>query len=142
MTTEIKEKVKFIDSYSHVFANILTEAVDEDIRVLEVLTEMIISDKPLNSCRNIMELKELVQYYDNDYLSLKRNDAFNSYSVIFSVANYINTLELDDKDKVRNKLRTYTRVFRNNKVISSEYQRFLVFDNKQDKDKVLLKERI
>lgn len=142
MTTEIKEKVKFIDSYSHVFANILTEAVDEDISVLEVLTEMIISDKPLNSCRNIMELKELVQYYDNDYLSLKRNDALNSYSVIFSVANYINTLELDDKDKVRNKLRTYTRVFRNNKVISSEYQRFLVFDKKQDKDKVLLKERI
>lgn len=140
MTNEIKEKVKFIDSYSHVLTNILTEAVDENISVLDVLTEMIISDKSLNSCKNINELKELVQYYDNDYLGLKRNDALNSYSIIFSVANYINTLELDDKDKVRNKLRTYTRVFKNNKVISSEYQRFLVFDKK--KDKVLLKERI
>lgn len=134
----VKEKIEFIDENSYILVNILNNKIGSSMSVLETVTGIIISDRPLNECYNIDELKKEIDINKGLFFPSGK-DNVDSYGIIFNVANYVNMNELDEEYKscIREKLRVYISRFKNSGNFSKGYQKFVILEH--PKDRLLLK---
>lgn len=126
----IREKIEFIDNNGHVLNNILLYKTDNNITVLEAVTELIISNSPLSECRYYQPLVNIID--DNrSFFDDKKGKFSESFGVIFHVANYVNQ-SIDDpnlKEEIRNRLRKYTASFQGSGIPSKELNNYVQFDS-------------
>ena len=124
-----KEKIEFIDGNSHVLNYLLNNRIGNNKTVIEVLTAIVINDKPLADCEDIDELKSLITI-NKDLCHQNEKDDSDSYWLIFNIAHYVNGI-VTDKDlnnNIRDRLRIYTSCFKNGRTFSQNYRKFVILD--------------
>ena len=124
-----KEKIEFIDGNSHVLNYLLNNRIGNNKTVIEVLTAIVINDKPLVDCEDIDELKSLITI-NKDLCHQNEKDDSDSYLLIFNIAHYVNGV-VTDKDlnnNLRDRLRIYTSCFKNGRTFSQNYRKFVILD--------------
>lgn len=124
-----KEKIEFIDGNSHVLNYLLNNRIGNNKTVIEVLTAVVINDKPLAECEDIDELKFLITI-NKDLCHQNEKDDSDSYWLIFNIAHYVNGV-VTDKDlnnNIRDRLRIYTSCFKNGRTFSQNYRKFVILD--------------
>ena len=131
-----REKINFIDENSYVLNSILWTRLTDDYSVLETVTGIILSNKPLNECTHIEELERAIDTGKNLYIP-NQCDAFDSLGVIFNVANYINSTISDERARegIKDRLRIYTSSFQHSGIFSKRHGEYVSFD----KNAVLIK---
>lgn len=126
----IREKIEFIDNNGHILNNILFYKMESNATVLEAVTEVIISNKPLVECHYYEQLVDIIDENRIFYGDRKGNFS-QSFGVIFNVANYINqSIEDQDlKEEIRNRLRKYSSSFQGSGIPSRELRNYICFDS-------------
>lgn len=126
----ISQKSSFIKEKAHILINILNNKLSSNNTVLEAITNIIISEKRLEDCEDIRELEMLVELNESLYKErkVKNQDDSDAYGVIFGVANYINdnVFNSETQKSLRDRLRLYMSTFNEERVYSSNYNKFVV----------------
>ena len=124
-----KEKIEFIDGNSHVLNYLLNNRIGNNKTVIEVLTAIVINDKPLADCEDIDELKSLITI-NKDLCHQNEKDDSDSYWLIFNIAHYVNKVIIDKdlNNNIRDRLRIYTSYFKNGRTFSQNYRKFVILD--------------
>jgi len=133
-----KEKIEFIDNNSHILNCLLDNRIGDNKTVMEVVTAIIINDRPLNECDNVDELKVLLGINKNLCQPEEMDDS-DSYWLIFSVAHYVNKVIVDKElnDSIRDRLRLYASHFKKVRIFSKNYHRFVVIG--EEKGNLMIK---
>jgi len=111
----IKQKAMFIKEYGDILYLTRDHKINyENDTIEEKLLSILLSNKPLTQCLKYQELKKYILSIDKTSLKKEQGENY-PLKTLFSAARYINSINDKDKvaEKLRNKLRLYSKYFDN-----------------------------